>query len=399
MKQRIIVRGPALSRSGYGEQCRFALRALRANEDKFDVYLMNTGWGQTGWLHEDTEERAWIDELIFKTIKEIQNPKAPFDVSLQVTIPNEWNMLARKNIAYTAGVETDTVPVSWKEPVNAVDKVIVTSDHTRQSFLNSGAGTEEKFEVVSYPARFHDESNIELNLNQNYNFLTVAQWSPRKNIEGTITSFLEEFTNEEVGLIVKTNIKNSSRIDREYCEDRLSFILSHFPEDRKCKVYLLHGNLSDEEMAGLYQHENVKAYVSTSHGEGFGLPAFEAVCNGLPVISPNWGGVRDFCNVPVKNRKSKKTKLKPMISEVDYEINNVQQDAVWEGIIEASAKWCFPDLTSVRKQMREEYNKPSTARAKKLQTHVLKNFTAEASYKKFADAIYNSCIVSEGVTK
>ncbi len=46
--------------------------------------------------------------------------------------------------------------------------------------------------------------------------------------------------------------------------------------------------------------------------------------------------------------------------------------------------------------MREEVNKSSRARAKKLQADVLKNFTAEASYKKFADAIYNSCVHSEG---
>ena len=306
MKTRILVRGPALSRSGYGEQCRFALRALRAHEDRFDIHLINTGWGQTGWVHEDDTERAWIDDTIFKTIKVLQNPSVAFDVSLQITIPNEWKLLARKNVAYTAGVETDTVPLTWREAVNAIDKVIVTSNHTKNSFLNSSLGNDNKFEVVNYPVRTNENPNINMELEYGSNFLTVAQWSPRKNIEATITSFLEEFVNEEIGLIIKTNIKNSSRIDREYCEDRLSFILNHFPEDRKCKVYLLHGNLTEEEMAGLYQHPKIKAYVSTSHGEGFGLPAFEAVCNGLPVISPNWGGVRDFCNVPVNNKKSKK---------------------------------------------------------------------------------------------
>ena len=354
MKKRILVRGPALSRSGYGEQCRFALRALRAHEDRFDIHLINTGWGQSGWIHEDSLEREWIDETIFKTIKVLQSPSDPFDVSLQVTIPNEWKLLARKNVAYTAGVETDTVPQGWREPVNGVDKIIVTSEHTKKSFLTSGVGAEEKFEVVSYPARYNDNPELDMPLAFDSNFLTVAQWGPRKNIEATITSFLEEFTNEEVGLIIKTNIKNSSRIDREYCEERLSFILNHFPEDRKCKVYLLHGNLTEEEMAGLYQHPKIAAYVSTSHGEGFGLPAFEAVCNGLPVLSPNWGGVRDFCNIPTKNKKSKKTKYKSMIGEIEYQVEPVQQEAVWEGVIEPDAKWCFPELDSVRKKMREE---------------------------------------------
>ena len=32
-KKKIIVRGPAMSLSGYGEQCRFALRALREYDE------------------------------------------------------------------------------------------------------------------------------------------------------------------------------------------------------------------------------------------------------------------------------------------------------------------------------------------------------------------------------
>ena len=38
MKKKIIIRGPALSQTGYGEQTRFALRALRSREDIFDIY-------------------------------------------------------------------------------------------------------------------------------------------------------------------------------------------------------------------------------------------------------------------------------------------------------------------------------------------------------------------------
>ena len=140
-------------------------------------------------------------------------------------------------------------------------------------------------------------------------------------------------------------------------------------------------------MAALYQYKNIKAYVSASHGEGFGLPVFEAACNGLPIISPNWGGVRDFCNVDVKNKRSKKVKQKPMISEVDYKVENVQEDAVWEGVIESTASWCYPELDSLRQRMRETYNKPNNARAKKLKAHVIENFSIESRQQQFVDAV------------
>ena len=40
MRKKIVVRGPVLSMSGYGEQTRFAVRALRKHEDKFDIYII-----------------------------------------------------------------------------------------------------------------------------------------------------------------------------------------------------------------------------------------------------------------------------------------------------------------------------------------------------------------------
>jgi hypothetical protein len=57
MKKKVLLKGPVLTRSGYGEQTRFALRSLRSREDLFDIYIQPITWGHTGWLIEGTEER------------------------------------------------------------------------------------------------------------------------------------------------------------------------------------------------------------------------------------------------------------------------------------------------------------------------------------------------------
>ena len=62
MKFRIVVRGPVLSMSGYGEQSRFALRALRKHEEKFDIHIIPIPWGNTNWINNDDEERQWMIE-------------------------------------------------------------------------------------------------------------------------------------------------------------------------------------------------------------------------------------------------------------------------------------------------------------------------------------------------
>ena len=69
MKKRILLKGPLLTRSGYGEQARFALRALRSREDLFEIFIQPLSWGKTSWSVQMNEERSWIDATIEKTIK------------------------------------------------------------------------------------------------------------------------------------------------------------------------------------------------------------------------------------------------------------------------------------------------------------------------------------------
>ena len=114
MKKSILVRAPILSQSGYGEQSRFALRALRSRDDLFEVFILPINWGKTGWIWEDTEFRQWMDERITLTQILIQKKQINLDMSLQITIPNEFEKLAPINIGYTAGIETTKVCVASK---------------------------------------------------------------------------------------------------------------------------------------------------------------------------------------------------------------------------------------------------------------------------------------------
>ena len=135
MIKKILVKGPALSRSGYGEQTRFALRALSAYPDLFDVYLVNIQWGHTGQIS-DIKERSALDNCLLKTAQHISQ-NGTFDISLQVTIPNEFEKIAPVNIGYTAGIETTKVAPEWIEKCNdVVDKVVVVSNHSKKVCVN-----------------------------------------------------------------------------------------------------------------------------------------------------------------------------------------------------------------------------------------------------------------------
>ncbi len=97
---KVLVRGPALTRTGYGEHCRFVLRAL-SKLPELDIYLIPVNWGQSAWIWENSEERNWLDEIVKKTAIYGQQGGS-YDMSVQVPIPNEWERLAPINIGVTA---------------------------------------------------------------------------------------------------------------------------------------------------------------------------------------------------------------------------------------------------------------------------------------------------------
>jgi glycosyltransferase involved in cell wall biosynthesis len=387
MRKTILVQGPFLSRSGYGEQARFAVRALLAHEDRFDVYLTNTNWGQTGWMWQDDEERQIFDSLILKANA---TPPSHYDYHMQVTIPNEWERYQNAgseyccNIGYTAGIETDRVAPVWLQKANEqIDKMIVVSNHAKDVFETTSYNYEDsngkkgvykanvEIEAVNYPVKNLKTEKVDLKLSTDFNFLTVAQWGPRKNLESTIGWFAENFAeNENVGLIVKTSFANNSSIDYQFTAEKLEALLSSEKlKDRKCKIYL-------------------------SHGEGFGLPMFEAAYNKLPVITTNWSGQVDYLNVPKKQRakgKKKKTEtvMKPMFAAVNHQLGPIQEHAVWENVLQKQSRWAYANEQSYKVALTDVYKNYDKYKrqANELEKYLRENFSEEKQYAKFADAV------------
>jgi glycosyltransferase involved in cell wall biosynthesis len=369
MLKKVLIKGPVLSRSGYGEQARFALRALQTRPDLFDVYIVNTPWGRTGQISSVDEEANLIHEVILKTQVYVQR-RGQFDVSLQVTVPNEFEKIAPVNIGYTAGIETTKVAPQWIAKSNeAVDRIIVVSDHSKKVFeqtkydVKDQAGNEHKgwglqvpVETVNYPVRMFEPEEVNIEFKTSKNFLAVSQWGPRKNLGNTIKWFVETFADDEdVGLVVKTNTAS-----------------------------LIHGEMSPGNLAWLYEHPTMKAMINIGHGEGYGLPLFEAAYHGLPLITTTWSGQMDFICKP-----NKKGKQVPLVIKVDYDIENVQSNAVWDGVIQADSKWAFAKESSFKRALQDSLDKEKYFRdkAKILQNYIRDQFSYDKIHKQFVDSV------------
>jgi glycosyltransferase involved in cell wall biosynthesis len=392
--KKIIVVGPVLSRSGYGEMARNAIKSLMSKQDLFDVYVQPTSWGgNANIVNKNNPDFVLVNGLIAKTnqVAAQNNNQLQVDISIQVSLPIDWKKLAPVNIGYTAGIETNFISPAWLQPSNQMDKIIVISEHAKKGFTDTVFGDQHgnqlkvnvPVEVVHFPIEEYDDKDLDIDLDYDFNFLSVCQWGPRKNLEQTITNFLEEFKNEEVGLVLKLNTVNDSLIDREVCDKRLQAILNNFPQ-RKCKVYLLHGYMTEQEMNSLYKHPKIKAIVSTTHGEGFGLPLFEASFNGLPVIATDWSGHLDFLTMPNEQGKEKK-----LFAKIDYDLKPIQKEYVWQGVLEEGTSWAYPQASSVKERMREvmkDYPRFKSW-AKKLAEYNKEKFTEEKVYDKFISVL------------
>jgi glycosyltransferase involved in cell wall biosynthesis len=394
--KKVLLRGPILTQSGYGEHARFVYRSLKTRPDLFEVYVEPITWGKTSWLWEDNEERRAIDEDISKTMLYKSDSPTPFDIALLVTIPNEWQRIAPLTIGVTAGIESDKVSPEWLAKSNeVVDRVIVVSNFSKSIFLETiykhtddatnittTLKLEKPIEAVNYPVKKYKKVKLDLNLEHDFNFLVVAQWGPRKNVENVIKWFVDEFRNEEVGLVLKMNKAKNCIIDRSMVYHGVkNYIQGLGP--KKCKVYLVHGYMNDNEMHSLYSEKKIKALISLSHGEGYGLPMFEAAYCGLPIIAHDWGGQTDFLYTTNKNKK------KALFTKVKYELMPIQDHAVWNGVLQKDSKWAYPDMHSAKQSIRKVYSNYDVYRgmANKLKTYVRKNFSDEKIYNDFIEAM------------
>ena len=349
--KKVLLRAPLLSQSGYGVHSRQVLRYLLQNNLEVDTQIVP--WGITPWCVDAKADNGIVGEALKRSAP---GSKKDYDVSLQVQLPNEWDAsLAKKNVGITAGVETSFCNPTWTSVhCSKMDLVIVPSLHTKQSML-SQSYTQTDIKVV--PETFFDEvlrspeglTEID-NLDTDFNFLAVgvltglSPENDRKNTMYLIKWFLEEFKDDkEVGLIIKTNQGRETSIDRKLTYDLLRQITKEIRVGDFPRVYLLHGNMDRTDMNSLYKHEKVKAFISATRGEGFGLPFIEAAACDLPVLATGWSAHTEFLN------------LGKWIS-FDYKLKEIPKSRIDNQIFAPGMQWAEVDEIDLKKKMRKFRN-------------------------------------------
>src|SRR3990167_5416800 len=305
-KPLLLCISPVRARAGYGSHSRDIVRSL-IKLNKYDIKILSIGWGTT---------------------------------PLNVLKP---------------GVETTICSPQWLEGLNRMNFNIVPSKSAKSVFENSVYGKKDQmgnivselrcqkpiyvlFEGVDTNVFKRNENitgNIKRKLNEfpeDFLFLFVGHWlngelgADRKDTGMLIKIFLETFKNKlnKPALLLKTGNTFSYTERQELLAkvNRIKNVIQGYLPN----IYILFGDLTQEEMNDLYNHTKVKVHITFTKGEGFGRPLLEASLSEKPIIASGWSGHLDF--LP----KEKAILLPGTISQV-------HPSAVWNGVIEPNSQW------------------------------------------------------------
>ena len=397
MKPTLVFQAPVSTRSGYGDHARDLLHSLY-KLDKFEIKVISTRWGNTPMdaLNYDNEFHKWIVDSIIAKVE--QKP----DVYMQLTVPNEFQPVGHYNIGITAGIETTHCAIDWIHGCNKMDLIITPSEHAKDSLVQT-VYNEQDTNTKQIVRQIKIEKPVEVlfegfdekdfgtdevvhiteldKIKEDFAFLFVGHWlrgdlgEDRKNVGMMIKTFAMAFKNEKVkpALVLKTSSAGFSIIDRENIVAKIREALGN--DYKKVPVYLLHGDLTQSEMNGLYEHPKVKAMLNFTKGEGFGRPLLEFSLTGKPVIVSNWSGHLDF--------------LKNGAVLLEGELKNVHDSAADQFLLKES-QWFNVNISKALVKIKDVYKNYDKYKADSFQLgkQNLQNFGLEKMTKLF-DVILN----------
>jgi len=227
-----------------------------------------------------------------------------------------------------------------------IEYIFCPSEHTKKAVLTTANNNTEyilnKIKVVPHGVNnelfYPKEKN-----NEKFTFLVSKGWRNLEDRGGTqyaIQAFLEEFTNKDnVELIVKINPAYGIPDINNMVEQIRPKDKSDYPPIR-----INIDNIHYSKLVDLYNKADV--FVMSTRAESFGIPGIEAMACGLPVITTNFGGQVDYCN-------EKNSWL------VGGNLVEMQQELMYEGI-----KWLTPNISEIRKAMREAYENKEIVKSK-----------------------------------
>jgi glycosyltransferase involved in cell wall biosynthesis len=373
MTTKILYQGQITDPSGYAVAGRGYIRSVcdYIETENLDIDFKVVSMSADAQNALTKKESEFLDSLSFQSKEEMQEWVKEEDFHYVFHHPPvyAWKLDATKFFAARSATttcvtvwETDEMPPVWNDILTAleVDRIIVPCQWNKDSFDKSLEKLGRPVPVKMVPHLINEEFVASKNsmpvpqqvINENdFNILTVGQWTDRKALINVVKAFLMEFKdNEDCNLIIKTygNIQDPrpeyQEAQKQEMANQISVLKRSILNDSlsggpKCKMHLLYGLFPKDQMNYLYEKSDLFALFSRA--EGFGLPIAEALTHATPVIVHDKGGHVGFVD-PVNN----------------YIVDSYPTPAhctVFPFVYSCDSNWFETNYLSARTQLRSAY--------------------------------------------
>jgi glycosyltransferase involved in cell wall biosynthesis len=276
-----------------------------------------------------------------------------YDAVVVHTVPEQFRSMiepGKRMLGYTVW-ETDALPTHWLALLNAMDAIAVPSHMNAGIFRRDGVS--RPVHVVphirrhAWNAAARDVATaLRLRLripDDHFVFYTIGAWDPRKALEELMVTFATTFAIEDrVTLLIKTSstIANAAQGGGGPVEFRVREIAEatarRLGRPRANFAVIAADDIDGRTIDAI--HAIGDCYVSLTHGEGWGMGAFDAAALGKPVLITGWGGQLDYLGEDYPGLiRHRMTRVVGWLPHASYQ---------------ASQLWAAPDLEHAAQLMR-----------------------------------------------
>jgi glycosyltransferase involved in cell wall biosynthesis len=334
------------------------------------VYKDGTGWGNAAQNNILALDRAGVDvvprsitlsrqdnhvDIPARILELEENDESGCDACIQHVLPNtmEAHGTFDKNIGIYYSETSHFRHTEWAEHLSMMDQVWVTNQSMISAALNSYvmapmAVVPLCFDPSTYSQHYAPYPIPEAQ--DKFVFYTISTLTRRKNLTGLLKAFHLEFTpHEPVCLLIKSNLTGQSPMEASRQlkvtieEVKRSMRLYPKPENYHNEILITQWLDTDKLMR---LHKTGDCFVLPSYGEAWGIPGFEAMAMGNPVILTDEGGPKEY----VEHMKS--GILTPCRDEPVF---IRPEEAPVPGLWTSDENWSAPDIHGLRAQMRTVY--------------------------------------------
>lgn len=260
----------------------------------------------------------------------------------------------KKNIAYFVNESYPIDKLAWFDNLKLMDEIWVPNNTNKDDILNCDNNLKVKviphtFELAKYKLNY---PKINFNIsNSDFKFYTIADLNDRKNLNTIIRCFYSEFSSDEpVSLVLKLKKYGLSYLElAQLVKKEIDYVKKsmrlYSNIDSYSEELVITTDMDEDQLYGL--HQTCDCFIGPSHGEGWSIPAFEAMCFGKTPICSKEGGPELF--IPHDN-KNCGTLIDGIYGICDH------SDPSFPELFSGNQHWFIPSDIEIKKAMRYYYD-------------------------------------------